>query len=101
MKYKTYKIVINRCYGGFGLSDEALKRYRELVGRISSNHDSRVKRHDKRLVQVVEELGERASNGFSKLVVEEIHGRIYRINEFDGLETRDDLHDDEGWIIIK
>lgn len=26
------KIVINRCYGGFGLSEEALRRYAELKG---------------------------------------------------------------------
>lgn len=27
------KIVINRCYGGFGLSDKAVERYAELIGR--------------------------------------------------------------------
>ena len=26
------KVVINTCFGGFGLSDEALARYNELAG---------------------------------------------------------------------
>lgn len=35
------KIVINKCFGGFGLSDLAIERYKELssndVGYIASN----------------------------------------------------------------
>lgn len=65
------KIVINRCHGGFGLSDEAIKRYKEL----SDNEDYPhyffylIKRNDPALVKVVEELGKKASGEFAKLAI--------------------------------
>lgn len=91
------KIVINKCYGGFGLSNKAVSRLREL-GRDVSNlgyaeeadwvdHNGRIKRDDKFLVQVVEELGAEASGGFAELTIVEIPNNVkWHIEEYDGME---------------
>lgn len=47
-----------------------------------------IPRHDVDLVRCVEELGDAAGEYHtSHLVIEEIHGRVYKINEYDGKET--------------
>lgn len=139
------KVVINRCYGGFGLSPLAQKRYMELknpetklffygqnVFRGGGTEWSKIKdfencqdeyliqvvlnkdigdnivdpkltnedyvpiepeRNDPLLIQVVEELGEKANTKFSKLEIIPIDGK-YRICEYDGMEyieTPDDI----------
>lgn len=98
------KIVINTCFGGFGLSQEAQALLNELgsvfvrplthLEREESvfhgddqfllAHD--IPRHDPLLVQVVEELGARANGNCAKLAVVEIPGALYRIREYDGRE---------------
>jgi hypothetical protein len=45
-----------------------------------------VSRHDPILVQVVEELGDKANGSYAKLVIEEVSGP-YRIDEYDGFES--------------
>ena len=35
------KVVINRCYGGFGLSDAAIEQLIELGMTVSSDHNDR------------------------------------------------------------
>jgi hypothetical protein len=47
--------------------------------------DSNVDRHDPVLVQVVEELGDKANGNHAKLCIEEVYGS-YRIDEYDGSE---------------
>ena len=105
---ETTKIVYNRCYGGFGLSHAALRRYAELAGysfeikkseiageyyemKDKSGEDvfeSDIRRDDRFLVQVVEELGKEADTRFSALVIAELpKGTRYYIDEYDGLET--------------
>lgn len=44
-----------------------------------------VERHDPVLVQVVEELGDKANGEYAKLRIEEVYGS-YRIDEYDGSE---------------
>jgi len=95
------KIVINTCYGGFGLSDSAMKRLIELgYTGLTEVEDAEAKRYgvnyygvnaiertDPLLVQVVEELGEKADTRFSSLKVIEIPDDVkYRIEEYDGVE---------------
>jgi hypothetical protein len=99
------KIVINACYGGFGVSQKGMKRYAELMGFeykatvkeyytsyvIDSNgdkiSDSEICRTDPVLVQVVEELGDEANGMCSKLRIVELEkGTLYRIEEYDGFE---------------
>ena len=72
MKFsKGYKVVLNSCYGGFGLSKEAIQMLidkhgldidseygyvdNEDFGIVDESHDAY--RMDKRLISVVEELG--------------------------------------------
>lgn len=146
-----HKVVINDCYGGFGLSPIAVKRFYELKGipiyfytydrstlygkdhrlreckYIKVNpedlegrdpfivvtkdlgasfmrpYNSSIKeitwcepeRTDPILIQVVEELGEKANSSFSHLKIDEFSGNKYRICEYDGLEyieTPDSIH---------
>jgi hypothetical protein len=135
------RVVYNACYGGFGLSREACKRYWELQGkeiwiedgdfmdmftvwfvppeesvgkkdwrsmtmdeRIAYNKqyseqtwsDLNVDRHDPILVQVVEELGDKADGMFAKLAIAEVSGP-YVIQEYDGYESVE-TSDDIDWI---
>ena len=75
------KIVLNRCYGGFSLSEKA--------GRWLKSHNydfTHLQRHDPLLVRCVEELGEEASDDCSQLEIVEITSNMYRIEEYDGKE---------------
>lgn len=85
------KIVINKSYGGFGLSDAALGRYLELKGYPTD--DYYVNRNDPILVQVIEELGDKASAKYSSLTVVEIPDDVeWTIEEYDGLESIHEVH---------
>lgn len=80
------KVVVNRCYGGFDLSEEALKWLKEKGLEIPySYYDG--PRHHPLLVQCVEELGDKASGRFSNLMVYEFEGDQYYIDEYDGMES--------------
>ena len=106
------KIVYNACFGGFGLSHEGMKRYGELKGLnlvyvpseeyeswgswyIDGIHDEEhyfskydFDRTDPALVQVVEELGDKANDEFARLAIAEVEeGTRYRIDEYDGRES--------------
>lgn len=133
------KIILNKCYGGFNVSDEAhelyakkkgitLYRYYDIYERyiltktkrkdsglftyyFTKDYGEWVKetemddndwetyfhlndehRTDPTLIEVVEELGEKASGNYSKLKVVEIpDGMDYVIDDYDGFET---LHED-------
>ena len=101
------KVVYNACYGGFSLSNEAMDRMVELgyYLKLNPNYDPNSKnkygesyqkyecwgyvecsRHDPILLQVVEELGDRASGECAKLAIDEVYGS-YRIDEYDGNES--------------
>ena len=88
------KVVINAKYGGFRLSTKAAKILIEQgVEDIEVDEDGWVLgcwdlcRHDPRLVEVVEKLGDAASGECSRLIVETIPGNRYRSTEYDGLES--------------
>ncbi len=77
------KIVINKCFGGFEVSKEALK---ELgVDYWGEDEDARM---DSRLVALVEKDPEKASGWCSKLAVVEIPDEAtdYHLDEYDGFE---------------
>jgi hypothetical protein len=131
------KLVINRCYGGFGLSLLAIQRYCELIGKGAHfyqqegwedlakktdvengglmvhcvHHDygdtvdinavpddaffdkNIIPRNDPILIQVVEELGDKANRFGSKLKVVEIPDDVeWQIEEYDGAEWISEKH---------
>jgi len=108
------KIVINRCYGGFSLSDEAILRYAEIKGinltRVEDEDkfwsyfiidgdkdkyfsDRELPRNDLVLVQVVEELGAKANGQCAKLRIIEIPDETnWQIGEYDGMEHVEQVH---------
>lgn len=78
------KIVINKCYGGFGLSEEAQK----FLGK-----DWNGERADLALIQCVEKLGSKVNTDYSKLTIIEIPDGIeYEIEEYDGIEWVAEKH---------
>lgn len=105
------KVVINRCFGGFSLSDNAVERYAQLKGiNLGSRQNSRMggahwyidgveddehyfssysieSRDDAALVQVVEEMGESANGQCAELAIVEIPDDVeWHIDEYDGSE---------------
>jgi hypothetical protein len=113
------KLVINRCYGGFGLSDQAIMRYAELKGinLVMEETDSDITgatfyvdgikddehyfgyydlsddRADPFLVQVVEELGNDVNGFASDLQIVHIPDDVvFTIEEYDGMEWVAETH---------
>lgn len=85
------RVVINECFGGFSLSEQALKRYRELGGTVEYHRD--IERDDPLLIQVVEELGEAANGRCAALKIVEIPSDVeWQIEEYDGLEHVAEKH---------
>lgn len=103
------KIVINKCYGGFGLSEEAVLLYAKKKGlnlivqrdkglkinhyylneKKDGNyfHEEDIQRNDPILVEVVNELGEKADGFCSELKIVEIPDDVeWIIEEYDGKE---------------
>ena len=77
-------IVINRCYGGFSLSKEACEML-NTKSKFSFDND----RTNKKLINCVKILGEKASGSHSKLKIEEIpdNATDWEINDYDGFES--------------
>jgi hypothetical protein len=110
------KVVINRCFGGFGLSDQAFELFMTKKGiefdKVPSKHSFRsgesdyyIKGHagedehflyyfdlcqdrsDPMLVEVVEELGDKANGWAAELFIVEIPDDVkWHIHEYDGIE---------------
>ena len=92
---ETFKIVINACFGGFGLSDEAIAMWRERKGIADTERPTyvdEIERDDADLIAVVEALGpEKAGDArYSALKVVEVpmwlHEKGWHIEEYDGSE---------------
>ena len=85
------EVVINSCYGKFGLSQTALKwmfaRESKHVKRVDGifKLDYNVPRHDSLLVKVVKGMGARANGEYSMLEIVKVKGK-YTIETFDGAE---------------
>ena len=77
------KIVVNKCFGGFNVSDEAAR----VLGLSDRYHI--VNRSDKRLIKMVEEDADKASGQSAKLRVVEIpdNATDWELNDYDGRET--------------
>jgi hypothetical protein len=81
------KIALNKCYGGFSFSEEALKRLKEKGVDTKGEKFWTVKfRTDPRVIEVVEELLTKASGESSKIEIEEIPEPNLEIKDHDGKE---------------
>jgi len=90
------KVVINRCYGGFNLSQKGLDRYNELANELASartEYAIDIARNDTALVQVVEELGSGSWAPKARLKIVEIPDDIkWEIVSYDGIEHAAEIH---------
>ena len=95
------KIVINKCFGGFGLSDIGEIEYLERSGLIihgvtswpSDYSDWDIPRHDPVLVQLIEEDAELYGGRSSRLRVVEIPDDVdWEISDYDGQEHIAEKH---------
>lgn len=79
------KVVLNKCYGGFGLSDIAC----EMLGCDRYDYNDDELRTSKELISIVESLGEKVNTKYSELTVIEIADSYTDmcINDYDGYET--------------
>ena len=88
------KIVINNCYGGFGMTSAALEEYKSRRGITDENfwyYD--IPRDCPVLVSMVEEQGSAMNGGFSDLKVVEIPDDVeWYIEEYDGMEHVAESH---------
>lgn len=77
------RVVINRCYGAFGLSEEAILWLKEH----GNNSGASTSRHDPILIECVQTLKDKANGRYSNLEVIEFEGNKYRIQNYDGMES--------------
>lgn len=85
------KVVINTCFGGFGLSEEAYKYLGLEWDGYGFAHDTN--RTDSKLIECVETLGEKANGPFARLKVVEVPDDInWYLDEYDGIETVEEEH---------
>lgn len=98
------RVVINKCYGGFGLSALAIdmmeqRGYKVTRYDFGSYLDSDIDRHNEDLIEVVEILGDDANGMCAELTIVEFEGNVYQIDEYDGYES---VITPEGqrWIVI-
>jgi len=110
-------IVINRAYGGFGLSREAVLLYLDLVGITYTLEDQEdrdtqtrlgskimvnnkefferydIERNDPALVTTVRRLGKNAAGEFAKLKIVEVPAGVeWYVEEYDGQEWVAEKH---------
>ena len=81
------KVVLNKCFGGFGLSPKAYEFLGMPWDGYGFAYENR--RDDPKLVECVEVLGEEANGMYAELVVEEYddYNYTHRIGEYDGWES--------------
>jgi len=87
-------IVINTCYGGFGISDRAEREYKALAGITDEDWSVySIARDDPYLVKVVRDLGMAANGAYANLKIVEVPGGVdWEIEEYDGNEHVAEKH---------
>ena len=87
------QIVINTRHGGFGLSEQAEARYRELASIPATEHLWDLSRDCPHLVKTVLELGEQANGKYAWLKVVTIPDDVeWTVHEYDGAEWVAEAH---------
>lgn len=108
------KVAINRCFGGFGISDEAFEKLLNRKGiafdkvekesdlfgatyfkaghsgdeeHYLSEYDFTEDRSDPDLIAVIEEMGDKANSWAAEIAIVEIPDDVkWHIHEYDGIE---------------
>ena len=82
------KIVINTCYGGFGLSEQQLNEYKDRAGITDKSFSYwHIARDCPHLVAMVEEGGTNIGGMYSDLRIVDVPDDVkWHIHEYDGLE---------------
>lgn len=84
------KVVINKCYGGFSLSREGMEFLGLEWDGYGQYYDDR---HNPKLVECVETLGDKANGRCADLQVVEIPDNVdYKIEEYNGIEHIAETH---------
>ena len=88
------RIVINDCYGGFGLSQRAKIEYCRMAGIDEKDCYVRdIPRDDPYLVKIVKDLGMAANGDHANLKIVEVPGDVeWFISEYDGAEWVAEKH---------
>lgn len=88
------KVVINRCFGGFGLSEQAEQLYKERKGITDPNWFYwEIARNDEVLVELVEQMGSTVNSNYSDLGVVDIPDDVkWTVEEYDGREWVAEVH---------
>jgi len=94
------EIVVNTCFGGFGLSEKAGKLYCQRVNLDYQHFDEySLSRSDPILIEVIKELGTNANALYAQLEIVSLPvGTKYRICEYDGIEHIETI-DSINWNI--
>ncbi len=90
-----YRVVYNSIYGGFRLSKEGIDEYNKRTGR-TEKHDFGINRDDPILIQLVEEMGDRINDKYSKLKIISFPVKYKDFldwDEYDGKESVIIAHD--------
>ena len=82
------KFVLNKCYGGFGLSDKAEDELKAKLN-LEEFFSWKIARNNEALVEIVERLGAEANGCFAELKVVDIpdENTDFEIDNYDGIET--------------
>jgi hypothetical protein len=86
---KKMKVVVNKCYGGFGLSTKARKMlHAEDIAKVWELEETE-NRNNPELINAVETLGDEVNTRSSELKVVTLPEDTtdWEINEYDGFET--------------
>lgn len=109
------KVIINRCYGGFSVSEKALKEflrvkqikiekpihydsgrimgYRDELGTNWTLYTLEDYRTDFDLIRIVEEMGTEANGDLASLKIVEIPNDVeWEIEDYDGIEAIHEVH---------
>jgi hypothetical protein len=88
------RIVVNDCYGNFGLSDSARERYKNMVGITEGDFmDDKIPRNDPYLISIVRDMGMAANGPNAKLKIIEVPSDVdWIIQDYDGVEWVAEKH---------
>jgi hypothetical protein len=87
-------VVINTCYGGFGLSGRAVRDYKDMAGITDDKwYERDIPRDDPYLIKIVRDLGMAANGAHANLKIVEIPPDVeWQIEEYDGNEWVAEKH---------